>query len=69
MAQKDWYKVSPGGWRHNKSRKALVIFQTKESYDGSKPNKYILSFEGKKIKQNVSRATAIKFAKAYMRKH
>ena len=69
MALKDWYKVSANGWRHNKTKNALVIYQTEESYPMDKPNKYILSFEGKKIKQNVSRATAVKYARAYMGKH
>ncbi|MAG47069.1 hypothetical protein CL617_00555 [archaeon] len=69
MATKDWYKVSANGWRHGKTKKALVVYQTVESFPENTSDKYILSFDGKKIKQNVSRATALKFAKAYMRKH
>ena len=69
MALKDWYKASSNGWRNSRTKRALVIYQTEESYAGDKPNKYILSSDSKKIKQNVSRATALKYAKAYMRKH
>ena len=69
MALKDWYKVAPGGWRHKQTRKALVIYQTDDSMAGNKPNKYNLSFDGKIIKHSVSRATALKEAKAYMRTH
>lgn len=69
MALKDWKKVSANGWRNNITKKALVIYQTKESYAGDKSNKYNLTHDNKFIKKNVSRATALKYAKAYMRTH
>jgi len=72
MALKDWYKVTSNAWRQKEDTDKMIYIETIRISNDPKYKYNLFYYNNTKkiiLKKMVSRATAFKYAKSYMRKH
>ena len=72
MAKKDWYKVTSNAWRQKEDTDKMIYIETIQISNDPKYKYNLFYYNNTKkiiLKKMVSRATALKYAKSYMKKH